>query len=330
MSAFFSPCTVPWSGARAKALNSPRAILCDLVGDHASSLLPHEIHILFGLDMTREAAYCFLQQMAAQLAREFSVWRMRLQALSDQNLMPLEEAEAILDASRSAQPWYVYVTPRGGLYDGAGMKEAVDPDADGATAGAIPCTAAQHHGVAWWRNERGEREAALVTSHREHGVWNWDEDIGHESGHACVGPIPLFSQYFEAYGAQAKLSALWEAGETSPELSARVHYLLAELAVVAMRGEQRSTGTGLPGLEDREDLALLLRMAGRLYPDAGFEDLSCLCDTLDLPIGMWSGRAALPLLASVLRTLPSLSRLTNVTDPPLLCSATPQKALASA
>jgi len=316
MSAGFRQITIPWTGADGQLLIGGRNELVDAVGLWSDRFLVEDLEIVFEPGSSESTAKVFVQAVAAQLAREFSVWRQRLDELDASGLMGASEVAQTLMRTRSCQPWYIYVSTNGGLYDGEPLPEETNPDSPLVQFGAIPCTAAHHHGIAWWRTPSGRR-SALVTSHREGSAWNWDEDIGHEAAHASFGPIPLFSQHFEAYGANTGLYEMWISDQAmTPELSARVHYILAELAVVSVRGEQRTTGTGLPGMQSLDELFLFLSIAHRFFPAAGFELVACAAREEGIPISVWSGPTIAPLRAAALRAAPVLANYINTTIPP--------------
>jgi hypothetical protein len=310
------PTRIPWTGGPGLELADPRARIVSAVGAQANDLLVDNLHILFGTESSESEARVFLEAVAAQLTREFMVWCRRLDELIALGLMRKAEVAEVLEVTRGCQPWYIYVSPKGGIYDGRALSESSDPDSTEEASGAIPCTTASHHGIAWWKTSTG-RQSALITSHPVGGAWNWDEDIGHEAAHASLGPIPLFSQHFEAYGATNSLSEMWRRDNTiTPEISARMHYLMAEMAVVCIRGEQRSTGTGLPGLETLDELLLFLSLAQLLFPTAGFESVAASAREEGVPLSVWSGSTTIPLRAASLRVAPELAKLTNIAKPP--------------
>jgi len=256
----------------------------------------------------------FIQCAAAQLTRELAVWHRRLQEIVDLQLMTDDELDETIERLRSVQPWYIYASRNGGLFD----SESTDGAADLAKAfhGVIPCSGAQHHGVGWWMNH-GVRQVGLITSHRAGGTWNWDEDIGHEASHAAFGPVPLFSQRYEQFSRQNCLSSSPKAeGGLSREAIAHICYLNAELVAAYVRGEQRFTSTGLPGLADADELAAFLRGAHRLLPAAHFCDVEPLVRGCDMPIQVWSGSASRYIGAAALRFAQRSVDLVNLDEPP--------------
>lgn len=281
----------------------------------ADELLPQRIEILFDQSATGESIRVFLECVAAQLVRETSIWRQRTDQVVEQKLIARSELDAAFKRLRSAQTWYIYESAPGGLTAGAPLETAGDPDRE--KAGVIPCSAATHHGVAWWPSAAG-RGVGLVTSRKIDGHWNWDEDIGHEAAHASFGPVPLYSQSLESDGFKTRLADAYAAagGAFNDVLVARTTYLISEIMVAFVRGEQRATGSGLPGLHSRDDFQAFCTMAQALFPYAGFDTCLSMAETEGMPLAVWSGPTIRTLGAAALRAARAIVPLVNATRPP--------------
>ncbi|MCX7357952.1 MAG: hypothetical protein NT015_07415 [Alphaproteobacteria bacterium] len=305
----------PWTGRPCLRMAGAREELVKLCGRDSETLLPERVEILFDPDVTPMEVHAFTESVAAQLAREIAVWSARLKELTDSGLITQRELDAACSKLRGAQTWYVSESKGGGLTPGAPMHGAGDPDRE--SAGVIPCSAATHHGVAWWEAPGG-RGVGLVTSRRVGGHWNWDEDIGHESAHASFGPVPLYSQSLESDGFKRRLADAYAAtgGEFDEVLIARTTYLVSELMVAFVRGEQRTNGTGLPGLLDAADFNAFCTMAHRLLPLAGFDRAKTLGEAEGMPLGVWSGPTIRAIGAACFRAAPAIIPLINATHPP--------------
>jgi hypothetical protein len=292
-----------------------REDLVRLCGRGSNTLLPARVELLFDPDATPSDVRAFVESVASQLAREIAVWGARLEELIDSGLITRRELDNACSKLRGAQTWYVSESKAGGLTAGAPLQSTGDPDRE--AAGVIPCSAATHHGVAWW-DVQGGRGVGLVTSRRVDGHWTWDEDIGHESAHASVGPVPLYSQSLESDGFKRRLADAFAStgGELDEILIARTTYLISELMVAFVRGEQRSNGTGLPGLFDLADFDAFCTMAHRLFPQAGFDRAQALGTSEGMPLGVWSGPTIRALGAACLRAAPAIIPLINATRPP--------------
>lgn len=305
---------IPWNGRPGQRLLDARRVLLEIVGFDAKDLLPLSIEIVTDGTFDRSFLKNFVQSAAAQLGREIPLWRHRFGEIIGLGLISTTEIGRITKLLKAAQPWFIYASRCGGL-----MGETEDNDtADGTppSSGVIPCSAAPHHGIGWW-TDQGIRRSGLITSHWENSTWNWDEDIGHEAAHAAFGPVPLFSQHYEEAGADRRLVAPNSRSVPLPEETiARVCYLVAEIVVVFLRGEQRFTGTGLPGLNDHDELSAFLDVADRLLPGARFGDVLPLIAIEGLPLSVWSGQAIRQLGASALYFAGHSASLANSPEPP--------------
>src|SRR5262249_2394848 len=137
-------------------------------------------------------------------------------------------------------------------------------------AGLIPCSAMRNHGVAWRLDDIGRCRVWLVTARKPGEEWDWDSDIGHESAHASFAPVPLFAESLGQELENARLAASHGPEDLSFSQLAAICYALTELAVVAVRGEDRPTRTRLPVGEPAE-LYQLLKLSIGLFPQMGFD-----------------------------------------------------------
>lgn len=306
--------TIPWNGRPGQRLLNARRVLLELVGFDAEDLLPSSIEVVTDEMVNKSFLKNFVQSTAAQLGREIPVWRRRLGELAGLGLMSASEIGRITKLLKAAQPWFIYASRTSGLIGEEEVSETAGCMLG--SSGVIPCSAAPHHGVGWW-TDQGVHRSVLITSHRENGSWNWDEDIGHEAAHAAFGPVPLFSQHYEEAGANRRLVAPnSKSVPLAEEAIARVCYLVSEIVVVFLRGEQRFTGTGLPGLNDHDELSAFLRIADRLLPGARFGDVLPLIAIEGLPLPIWSGQAIRHLGASALYFAGHSASLANSPEPP--------------
>jgi hypothetical protein len=310
---------IPWTGADAYRLPAVRDLLVNLCGPCSDAMLPSKIEVLFDVSPGDSAAQSFLECLAAQLSREVVIWQERLLELSSSGLIDRRFLSDTCAMLRGAQRWYVCASEAGGLMAPESQSEA-DGDPERTPAGVIPCSAVKHHGVAWWRGMDGVRSIGLVTSHAAGGRWNWDEDIGHESAHAAFGPVPLFTQTLEASGFMTPLATALDnaGGHCTSALIGRTAYLISEIIVAFVRGEQRPTVVGLPGLHSMQDLEAFISLAERLFPEAGFTEVRREVLKEGIPLKVWSGPTIRRLGAAALHSTRSLIPLLNTTRPPPL------------
>ena len=180
----------------------------------------------------------------------------------------------------------------------------------------IPCSSMKNHGVAWDRAEDGKVRIWLATSRREGRDWDWESDIGHESAHAAFAQVPLFVQSISQIP-DSILSTLARRDELGPVHIAQMIYLYSEIAVVAVRGELRSTATGLPVATPAE-LNALLRLSAELAGDPGFERAAAICTRLHGRVEVNEGNEVFEIAAPILRLIPHLTQFTNNPQPPAL------------
>jgi hypothetical protein len=102
-----------------------------------------------------------------------------------------------------------------------------------------------------------------------------------------------------------------------PGQIARMIYLYSELAVVAVRGEPRTTHTGLP-VEGVAELMQLLALSHRIFPSLGFDRALARCEQSNGVIDVNHGTAIFEITAPILRLLPSLQSILTDDQPPSL------------
>jgi hypothetical protein len=103
--------------------------------------------------------------------------------------------------------------------------------------------------------------------------------------------------------------------DLGPKHLARIMYFYSELAVVALRGEQRPTQTGLP-VADRGELSALLRLSEELAPDAGFARSSNALLGANGFIDVDHGSEIYELVCPIVKVIPKLTLFTSMGEPP--------------
>ena len=202
--------------------------------------------------------------MALELKKEFHIRKERERTFIELDLFTPSEIEAFLTHHTEAQSWAIHYGITGGL----GVERASVRTRD-VPRGVIPCSSMKNHGVAWAPLEN-EMEVWLATSRKDGQEWDWDSDIGHESGHAAFAPVPLFVQSANLLKGMLHVDGLNCANDLQPRHIARIVYAFSEIAVVAIRGELRETATGTP-IGQKEELLALLRFSHELMPTFGFD-----------------------------------------------------------
>jgi len=94
-------------------------------------------------------------------------------------------------------------------------------------------------------------------------------------------------------------------------------YLYSEIAVVALRGEHRSTETGLP-VARPEELSALLWLSSELAKNLGFEAALAACQHRQGKIDIAHGDEIFEIAAPILRVIPSLTQFVTRPQPPSL------------
>ena len=173
--------------------------------------------------------------------------------------------------------------------------------------GVIPCSTMRNHGVAWERSENGLK-VWLATTRKEDEDWDWDSDIGHESGHAAFAPVPLFVQSANLLKGMLHVDGLTSSKDLQPKHIARITYAYSELAVIAIRGESRSTETGTP-LGQREELLTLLKLSHDLMPMLGFDRAISVYEGTMGYVDVKNDTEIYEIVAPMLRVIPHLREI---------------------
>jgi hypothetical protein len=234
---------------------------------------------------------------------------MRVSAFLKLGLFNDSQIQAFLTERRHHQPWAIYYSRDGGL----GVPDSYVPDLD-ACRGVVPCSSMTNHGVAWRRNG-SLAEYWLATAPKRGGVWDLDSDIGHESAHAAFAQVPLFAQTSHLAENTPPLSTLPSARQLETGNFARMCYMYSELAVVAIRGEERDTQTHLP-VGDREELLALLRLSDELMPSAGFDDALEAVEGAKSGVSLEATAEIGRIAAPIVRVLPHLKGFVRSSVPP--------------
>ena len=302
---------LPWTNARVRRSGNLRAYLGEHLPYSSARYLPASITLFVDPEVSEDAISRFLEGMAEYLRGELETRIARQGRFVTLGLLTEDEVESFLTERTDAQPWAIYFSKDGGL---AGPM--VGLAAEDGSRGVIPCSSMTNHGVAWQRAEDGKDRVWLATSRREGGEWDWESDIGHESAHAAFAQVPLFVQSSPQIPDDT-LSTVGHRDELGPIHIAQMIYLYSEIAVVAVRGEVRSTATGLPVARPAE-LDALLRLSAELGGDSGFEHAAAICARLNGRVEVNQGDEVFEIAAPILRLIPHLTRFTNDLQPPAL------------
>ena len=215
-----------------------------------------------------------------------------------------DELEQLLTAQEHQQKWALFYTERGGL---------PIPDRDG-LGGVIPCSSMRNHGVAW-RRAGDVTETWLLTARKSNRGWDMGCDVGHESAHAAFAPVPLFVDSGVMRDESSSLVDVDAVADLEPEHIIRMLYFYSEIAVVAIRGEGRSTNTGLP-IDDPEELNRLVSISDELFPGFGFERALAACARFDNYFDPQQSDSIFKLAAPILRVLPKVNQFVDAMSPP--------------
>ena len=305
------PAVLPWTGAPVRAASEVRAFFAARLGTKNSRYLPASISLYADPEIEDRAVFDFLRAAADFLLGELSRRERRRRRFVELGLFSEDEMEAFLTGRTQAQPWAIYYSKDGGL--GISDDACGDLESDG---GVIPCSTMRNHGVAW-RRGAGTFDVWLATSRKLGGDWDFDSDIGHESAHSAFAPIPLFSQALFEAGGLAPLGAVESARSLSAGHMALLIYFFMEIAVCAVRGESRSTETGLP-VAQPEDLNALLRLSCALFPGDGFQAGLRALERSRYPLDLESGCEIYEIGAPIMRVIPRLAPLLREAQAPVL------------
>lgn len=275
--------------------------------------LPASITLFADPEVDVAAVADFIENAIQYLNKELCNRITRSNLFVQRGIFTCEEMDFFLTARRNVQSWGLYYSRNGGL----GVLDH-ELGAVNYKYGVVPCSTARHHGVAWrFSGEKPDIKVWLATSRKEGCVWDLDSDIGHESAHAAFAPVPLFAQGTQLNADVVNFSGVCRVEDLNADQFARLAYLFSELAVVAIRGEQRHTQTGLPVPEPNELLALL-ELSQELMPSFGFSRALSSFKYLRFPIDVRNDARIMDLAAPVMRFLPNFVGRTVSFEPPLL------------
>lgn len=224
--------------------------------------LPSYLAIAFDPGIHRNDRQKLIQTLPDFFSKEFSHRNKRIEHAIRHGDITASFAETHIYSSTHQQPWLIYESPQGGLPENL-------PDQK--TQGMVPCSSMPNHGVAWRQDDKGAMNPVLVTARKANAAWDFSADFGHESGHAAFSPVPLFLQSPHVSGTDWKLDAISSPSEIQQGHIARLMYIHCEWAVIAARGEQRPTKTGLPVTETPEEAYAALKLSHDIAPMLGFD-----------------------------------------------------------
>jgi hypothetical protein len=308
----FEPSILPWNGSSVRMSNDLYPYIADRLSERQTSYLPGSITLFVDPDIDDSAVTEFLDQMCIQLRQEFRRRESRVEKFVDLGLFSNNEMRSFLIARRNSQPWAIYYSKLGGL--GPFQQDTLQHHG---IRGVIPCSSMRNHGVAWSYSSNAVLEVWLATARKEGHDWNWDSDIGHESAHATFAQVPLFAQGIQKDFDAAVFSKIGSTHELSSAHLAKMAYLFSEIAVVAIRGESRSTETTLPVL-DKSELYAMLRLSHDLTPHIGFEGALKACFRVKNWVDLIDSNEMFEIAAPIMRVIPYLTSLIRRFEPPAL------------
>jgi len=302
---------LPWTGAPVRRIDDLCAYFSRDLPPGCSDQLPRCITLFVDPDIEQSAVQSFLEDVLEYLKRELRRRLSRADAFVSLGLLSPGEINTFMTARTDAQEWAIYYSRTGGL--GISSEYAAEPE--GAQRGVIPCSSMRNHGVAWHRKSPKLWRVWLATSRKPNSEWDLDSDIGHESAHAAFAQVPLFLQALSTTIDDSSLSLVKGMEDLGPKHLARIMYFYSELAVVALRGEQRPTLTGLP-VADRGELSALLHLSEELAPDAGFARSSNALLGANGFIDVGHGSEIYELVCPIVKVIPKLTLFTSMGEPP--------------
>jgi hypothetical protein len=300
----FQDTHLPWNNARVRSTGELYPYLNEkLPNQHY--YLPLSVTLFSDPEIEESAVLDFLEELPFRLEREICLRNTRRQRFVSLGLLSDREIHHILTGHRYVQPWALYYSQHGGL-----DILAQDSYVEDSPWGAVPCTSMLNHGVAWRKTPKNHHQIWLATARKEGHDWDWDSDIGHESAHSSFAPIPLFAQALLRTEI-TPLDTLSSIQDLNPSHLARMSYIYSEIAVVAMRGEERNTETGLPVVERPDQLYAFLEFSHQLMPDFGFDRALTACKRVSGQIDVKDSIEIFVLAAPVMRVLPQISQVIN-------------------
>lgn len=293
---------LPWTGSSVK-------MICNLtdyfrvtgLGDDVR-YMPQTTTLFIDEDIDKQQIEVFIETMAKELKKEFEIRKQQAHTFTELRLFTKSEIESFLTHHTDAQSWALHYGINGGLgVERSSVRTHEVP------RGVIPCSSMRNHGVAWAPADDG-MEVWLATSRKEGQEWDWDSDIGHESGHAAFAPVPLFVQSANLLKGMLHVDDLTCANNLQPRHIARIVYAFSEIAVVALRGELRQTDTGTP-IGQKEELLALLRFSHELMPEFGFDRALSAYEQSDGLLNMQNDRVIYEVAAPMMRVIPKFKSI---------------------
>lgn len=301
--------TLPWTGAAVRRSENLIVYLAQHLPEGWSKYLPSSIFLFVDHQVAEAAVADFLSGMAIELQAELETRIARQRQFVQLGLLSEGEMRAFLTERRGVQPWAIYYSANGGLGTNGNWFHDLD-----APKGVVPCSSMSNHGVAWERAADGSIHTWLATSPREGLKWDWQSDIGHESAHAAFAQVPFFVQVNPNI-APDSLSTVVNPDDLTTAQVAQIIYLYSEIAVVAVRGESRSTPTGLP-VTSPSELEALLRISAKLTGTCDFDGPLQACSRARGRIDVNCGDGIFEIAAPIMRLIPSLTQFINDAIPP--------------
>lgn len=302
---------LPWTGARVRVIEDLQHHLCRRLPEGQGAYLPRSITLFIDPEVEEKRVQEFLEQMVSWLTEELDIRLRRSRMFVQLGLFSAAEIDAFLTGRTGTQPWAIYYSAHGGLgFSDGDLKTAV-----GADHGVIPCSSMRNHGVAWTRSNHGGTRVWLATARKEHESWDWDSDIGHESAHAAFAQVPLFTQLLVDDIDKSSLSQVHGIRQMSPANIARMTYFYSEIAVVAIRGENRQTPSGLP-VAEMQELGRLLELSNELSPKVGFQEAMTAYRRCHDSIDVGHSREIYEIAAPIIRSIPRLTQFVSAGEPP--------------
>jgi len=303
--------SLPWTGVPVRVMDNLQDHLRRYLPEGHGAYLPRSITLFIDPEVEEKKVQEFLEQMVSWLTEELDIRLRRSRMFVQHGLLSAAEIDAFLTGRTGTQPWAIYYSAHGGL----GLSDGELKMAAGADHGVIPCSSMRNHGVAWARSNHGGTRVWLATARKEREEWDWDSDIGHESAHAAFAQVPLFTQLLADAIDESSLSQVNGIHQMSPANIARMTYFYSEIAVVAIRGENRQTPSGLP-VAEMQELGQLLELSNELLPEAGFQEAMTAYMRCHGSIDVGTSREIYDIATPIIRAIPRLTRFVNAGEPP--------------
>lgn len=309
----FKATTLPWSGEPVITTGEVSRWLRQFFTPETRDYLPASIMIYADQEIEAGQLEAFVEGMIDQLKLEFRTRKARRDRFIELGFFTDRQIDTFLTGRRNCQPWVLYYSRSGGL-----RTPVLNPDETTESFGVVPCATMQNHGVAWRRQDlNGDFDLWLVTARKEGQEWDWDSDIGHESAHAAFAQIPLYVQPNDSTAPLHDLTLIEHARQLTACHLARMSYMFMEMAVVAIRGEERHTESGLPLAERIDELHAFLRLAHGLMPQLEFDRALRAYERVKGVLDYDSGSEVFEIGAPAMRVVPHLtSRISSVEVPP--------------